>query len=231
MALAAALVVIFSRGFAARVMALVENARRLSEGKALNAPITGKDELAMLAQAFDNMARNLDERDRENEMFIYSVSHDLRSPLVNLQGFSRELSYAADDLKATLATLDVPEAASKRLARTLDGDVKDAIHFIQNAVTRLSAIIDSLLRLSRAGRVEYRMEALDMNCLVARVLESQKGSTAEKGAEITCDGPPGGLGRPHGGRADPLEPPDQRGQVSGPRPAGANRGHGGPLGG
>ena len=184
MALAVGLVRAYSRGFARRISVLAENARRLAEGKALLAPIRGKDELGLLAQSFEAMAKSLEERDRENEMFIYSVSHDLRSPLVNLQGFSRELSYAATELKTTLATVETTQAVAAKITRIVDGDMKDAIRFIQNAVTRLSAIIDSLLRLSRAGRVEYRMEPLEMNALVARVVESQRASTAEKGATI-----------------------------------------------
>ena len=78
---------------------LAENARRLAEGKALAAPIRGSDELGRLDPVFHAMAKSLDENDRENEMFIYSVSHDLRSPLVNLQGFSQELSLRRDDLR------------------------------------------------------------------------------------------------------------------------------------
>ena len=36
--------------------------------------------------------RDLAQKNQENEMFVYSVSHDLCSPLVNLQGFAKELS-------------------------------------------------------------------------------------------------------------------------------------------
>lgn len=191
MGLAAVLVVIYTRGFARRVAALVENARRLAEGKPPVAPVGGRDEIGLLAQTFDQMARSLSERERENEMFIYSVSHDLRSPLVNLQGFSRELDYTAKEIASVTSALEKPPAVQARLDRLLKEDMPDSIRFIQTAVTRLSGIIDSLLRLSRAGRVEYRIEALDMNALAARVVDAQRQSTEEKGAEIAVgDLPP-----------------------------------------
>jgi signal transduction histidine kinase len=174
----------FSQGFARRVGALVDNAHRLAEGRPLVAPICGKDEIGLLAEAFGNMAKSLEERDRENEMFIYSVSHDLRSPLVNLQGFSRELSVSATDLKLLLDEMVPSPEIRTKINKVLESDMKVSIRFIQTAVTRLSGIIDSLLRLSRAGRVEYRMDVLDMNALIARVVDSQSDSTALQKARI-----------------------------------------------
>ena len=188
--------VVFTLGLAKRIDVLAENARRLAEGKAMLATVGGKDELGQLAQTFEQMAATLREREQENEMFIYSVSHDLRSPLVNLQGFSRELSYTAEDLRTAVAPLAKSPEVAARLAHLLDKDMPDAIHFIQNAVSRLSAIIDSLLRLSRAGRVEYQMQPLAMNEILARVVEAQSNSTAEKGAVIVVGELPQAWGDP-----------------------------------
>jgi signal transduction histidine kinase len=74
-----------------RLEVLRENSRLLAQGQALNPPLTGGDELALLDRDFRAMASSLAEQKQENEMFVYSVSHDLRSPLTNLQGFSEEL--------------------------------------------------------------------------------------------------------------------------------------------
>ena len=111
--------------------------------------------------------RDLAQQVHENETFVYSVSHDLRSPLVNLQGFSKELSLSAADLRALLTDNDLPAHVRQRGLALVDGDVAEAVRFIQTGVSRLSGIIDALLRLSRAGRVEYQWQLIDVRALSA----------------------------------------------------------------
>jgi PAS domain S-box-containing protein len=126
--------------------------------------------------------RDLAQKNTENEMFVYSVSHDLRSPLVNLQGFSKELEKAGQLLTTTLG--GAPPEVQERGRAILDGKMAKSIGFIQSAVLRLSGIIDALLRLSRAGRVEYRREVVDLAGVVAQVVGAAQGTIAERGAVI-----------------------------------------------
>jgi signal transduction histidine kinase len=179
-----ALLAAFSRGVSRRLRVLTDNTRRLAEGKELAPPLGGADELARLDELFHRMAETIRQKEQENELFVYSVSHDLRSPLVNLQGFSQELALALGEMRSLLAGCDLPAAARDRAARLLDRDAGEAIHFIQTAVTRLAGIIDSLLRLSRVGRVEYRWQQIDVAASVARVVGSLHDSLGRRGAQV-----------------------------------------------
>ena len=119
-----AAMVILTRGLTQRIGVLRANARRFSRGEALQPLVEGNDEIAELDLSFHEMAEaiadgqrnerafqvtlekqnaelvtanlDLDHKSRENEMFVYSVSHDLRSPLVNLQGFSQRVGTRAN---------------------------------------------------------------------------------------------------------------------------------------
>lgn len=193
---AAVLAGLFGRSIARRVGVLTENAALLASGRPLNRPLEGRDEVAQLDRVFHAMARAIAEKDRENEMFIYSVSHDLRSPLVNLQGFGRELGHAAGDLRQLVDTPALDEKTRSRALALVDQDISGSIHFIQTAVGRLSAIIDALLRLSRAGRVEYRWQRVDVNASVRRVVEALGATIAERGATVTCSELPPAWGDP-----------------------------------
>ncbi|HEV3342189.1 MAG TPA: response regulator, partial [Pirellulales bacterium] len=127
--------------------------------------------------------RSLLQQTRENEMFVYSVSHDLRSPLVNLQGFSRELEESSQELSSLLTTDSVSGELRNRASAIIDGPVRQSLHYIQQATSRLGGIIEALLRLSRVGRVEYSLQVLDMNDLVRRVLESLRAELTERRVE------------------------------------------------
>lgn len=129
--------------------------------------------------------RQLQQKSEENETFVYGVSHDLRSPLVNLEGFSKELGYVSNELSKLLENPDVPGPIRDRGRKLLQTDMADSVRYIQSAVARLSNIIDALLRLSRAGRVVYRMERIDTEALVRRILESMRGTITKHGTEVT----------------------------------------------
>jgi signal transduction histidine kinase len=187
LASASALLWLFTRGIARRLAVLTDNTRRLAAGKELAAPLAGRDEISRLDHVFHDMAEALAQRDRENEMFVYSVSHDLRSPLVNLQGFSQELAAVNRDLRGLLAEKGLPDAVRQRGLTLIDRDAGEAVHFIQTAVRRLAAIIDSLLRLSRAGRVQYQRQTVDVRAAVVRVVESLRATMAERKAEVTVN--------------------------------------------
>jgi PAS domain S-box-containing protein len=140
--------------------------------------------------------RELLQKNQENEMFVYSVSHDLRSPLVNLEGFSKELGMICKDLRDTIDSDQVPTTVRERGLALLDRDTGEAVHFIQNAVKRLSTIIDALLRLSRAGRVEYQFQPIDATAMLTRIIESMRKSIDERGALVTLQPLPALWGDP-----------------------------------
>ena len=129
--------------------------------------------------------RELAQRNAENESFVYSVSHDLRSPLVNLQGFSQELMLTAEGLRTLLTRPAVPAEIRAEADALIIGELRESVDYIRNAVRHLGNIIDGLLRLSRVGRVEYESEPVPTTAVVAEILAAMHTSVTGAGARIT----------------------------------------------
>src|SRR5205807_1984376 len=112
------------RGFSKLTRDLTEPKRAADEVARLNQELEQRvrERTAELAEA----NKDLTAKNRENEMFVYSVSHDLRSPLVNLQGFSKELELCCRDLRAQLMGEEVPLQVRNRAVELLDKDVAES---------------------------------------------------------------------------------------------------------
>jgi signal transduction histidine kinase len=169
----------------------------IAERKAAQAAQQKSEKLVIAASAkLGEVNRDLVLKSQENEMFVYSVSHDLRSPLVNLQGFSQELASVTHHVRDILSQPELPLQLRERGLALVDNDMTQSIGFIQSAVLRLSRIIDALLRLSRAGRVEYESKLVDVESTVGAILASVAGTIDEKGAQITVASLPAIWGDP-----------------------------------
>ncbi len=101
--------------------------------------------------------RELAVANRELESFSYSVSHDLRTPLRAIDGFS---SLLEEELGEKLG----PEGA-RYIARIRQGS------------RRMAELIDDLLRLSRVTRIQLKLETVDLTA-IAREVEADLRATA-----------------------------------------------------
>jgi len=124
-------------------------------------------------------------KNKELEQIIYVTSHDLRSPLVNVQGFSKELEHAARDITTILQDEDVPARVREKLAPVLEEDIPVSVGFILTSITKMDGLLAGLLRLSRLGRVFLSMEELNMNELIEDVAQSQEFLVKER--EVRLD--------------------------------------------
>jgi PAS domain S-box-containing protein len=126
----------------------------------------------------------LAQKNEEVEAFVYIVSHDLRTPLVNLQGFSKELERSCEDIRDQFRSLKLPETAERKLRAILDEDIPGALRFISASTNKFERLINALLGLSRSGRQKYQFELLDLQALVGTTLDSMRQSIEKTRAAI-----------------------------------------------
>lgn len=146
-------------------------------------------------QELQRIAAELAEKNKELEAIVYTVSHDLRSPLVNVQGFGKQLNRACDVMRAAVSTAgDAGTVAATQLKQPLDVTIPQALKFINAGVIKMETLLAGLLRYSRLGRVALMIRPLNMNGMLADILAAMKFQLDEAGAEVSVDPLPTCLG-------------------------------------
>lgn len=180
----------FSSGLMSQLAALRINMDEYRSGVPLTLFPFQRDEVGTIASVFREVAGQVRQKDLEIQNFVYSVSHDLRSPLVNLEGFTRELENGLNDIRGHLAKANVdPSVAASAVDTSIRMDIDPAMHFIRTAVRRLASIVDGLLRLSRLGQLVLKIEEVRFRDVLMEIITSSRNPCNDVKVEITDDVP------------------------------------------
>ncbi len=126
----------------------------------------------------------------EIQRFAYIVSHDLRSPLVNVMGFTAELETTIAPLTTLIDRVDAEAPALMTAeARDAKADLPEAIGFIRTSTAKMDRLINAILRLSREGRRTLLPAPVDLAALTASIRDNFQHRLTEIGAEIDIAGP------------------------------------------
>jgi light-regulated signal transduction histidine kinase (bacteriophytochrome) len=161
---------------------LEELPEQIAEGEyAAKENVTREDEIGCLEKTYYKMRKELYDKNeiirnankdltaanKELEAFSYSVSHDLRAPLRNIDGFSK--------------------IVLEEYAEQLDGMGKHYLNRVRNGAIKMSQLIDDMLSFSRVGRTEIHLKQVDMNRLVNNVLRDYTEIIKDKDVEVKVD--------------------------------------------
>ena len=135
----------------------------------------------------ERLLLELQTKTRDLEQLVYVASHDLRSPLLNIQGFAGEMETSLNETRRLLAGNDNLSNLKKKLSAILEQDLPDSLAFIFSSSSRIDALISGLLRLSRLGRAALKIERLDVNKIVADVLSAIEYHIKEKAIRLEIE--------------------------------------------
>lgn len=123
-----------------RIMGLIALGRDVTER------ITRERELRESHRKLEERTLELEELNRELDAFAHSVSHDLRTPIGHISGFSQMLIDQLED--------------------GAEEDAKKAANRIIAVSKRMEELISDLMLLSRAGKMELRVDSVELSMIV-----------------------------------------------------------------
>ena len=152
-----------------------------------------RDKLRFLNDDLESVVQtrtaDLQRANDEIQRFAYIVSHDLRSPLVNVMGFTSELDAATKQLAEMIdkAEAEAPELVTEDARLAVREDLPEAIGFIRSSTEKMDRLINAILRLSREGRRVITPERIDTNAMVRGIVDSLQHRLTEMGAEVKVE--------------------------------------------
>jgi signal transduction histidine kinase len=117
-------------------------------------PVTGSNEISRLANSFNVMAERVQDTNRLLRDFVANVSHDLRTPLTMIAGFSEAIVDGTAD----------------------SGEVEMTAGIINEEAVKMQRLVDDLLQLTRleSGLVKLQRERVDLHSFVSSLLEREE---------------------------------------------------------
>ncbi len=124
------------------------------------------------------------DRNKELQQILYTVSHDLRSPLINIQGYSKILEKSVQKAVSLFEGEDISEDIKKKINTIVKDDIYESNEYIILSIRKMDSLLAGLLKLSRTARAELNAEEINMNSLLSDVIRSIDFQIKDSGAVV-----------------------------------------------
>jgi PAS domain S-box-containing protein len=165
---------------------------------AIRTDVTGQ---RVTADHLRRLSQELEAKNSDLEAVIHAASHDLRTPLVNVQGFASVVGDQTETVKKLLQDAAEGRLPAGETVESVTGEMTDAVRFICAGAEKMDALLKGLLIFSRMGRMSPVLQPVDANNIVKETLAAIRFQIRESGAEVTagtlpvCLADPGLLGQ------------------------------------
>jgi len=108
------------------------------------------------------------------ETLMHVISHDLRAPIVTIQGFCQELMMACNRLNELFEEEVLSDTVREHLNPLVTQDIPEAVRFIRAGADNVNSVTSGILRFIRLGQMAIQWEGLDVNRLVMGIVTSME---------------------------------------------------------
>ncbi len=135
----------------------------------------------------NKLNRELVTKNKELEQVVYVTSHDIRSPVVNILGFSDEMIKALNKLSDKIFNENNKIVNKEDIEFLLEKDIPHILSFIKISGQKIDKLLLALLKLSRLGRAAINKVNVDMNQLMSSLISTFEYKIHEENINIVVD--------------------------------------------
>lgn len=132
----------------------------------------------------ERLIRDLDQKNRELENLVYATSHDLRSPMLNIQGFAGRIEARCGEIKRLAEQAELAPEDRAALRDLAAEQLPKSLAHVQAGVDKMDRLISGLLRLSRLGRAGLKRTPIEPRGIWREIVNAMAFSLQSAGARV-----------------------------------------------
>lgn len=146
------------------------------------------NEIVVVQQELVALTKSLKEKNEEFRHLLYTATHDLRTPLLNILGFSNELKLNHEELASLMENEE--NFDFDKFQELLSSDCHNDIDTIVENTKKMSTLINGLIEISRIETFEIKKEDINVFLLIGEIKKNLEHKIEETGVEIIVENLP-----------------------------------------
>lgn len=127
----------------------------------------------------------LTDKNEELERIVYISSHDMRSPLINIEGWSKHLAEQFEAVSDFFQKPEVENLMDDEVEDIVKSEIPLGLNYINQSVAKMAGLLNGLLDVSRTGQINMKIQSINMNDLLGKVVDSMKFQINSSGAKVS----------------------------------------------
>ncbi len=134
-----------------------------------------------------DLMNSLSQSHEELRQYTSLMSHDMKSPLASVKGFTDSLQYSMAELRSLLSEIIplLPESQRMAIAAEMEHNIPESLKFISGSVDRMDRLVSGVLKMAKLENLELSPEPVDVDELVDGVIDTMASQIATKKAMVT----------------------------------------------
>jgi len=149
--------------------------------------LTDCREIPVVAQALAVIESRVEVSERELQTFVSGVSHDLRSPVVSIKGFTAELRGLTENFMRQIGTSPGFSGESEALFTQYREEMLEAIGFVESSAKRVERLVNLLVIFSKLEGIPLNDQRVDMADLIRSVVTSLRHRIGQKECQVSME--------------------------------------------